>query len=248
MAFTAYATVGKYQVTPSAITSVQLTVTPPSPVLTGTPVQLNALASGGFQPEYKFYALYPQSGANQVVLIQDYSLSSSCTWTPTIAAGYTLVACAREHGATLAYTAYGTAFNYNVLPDPTPVHHLLHPDQGRRRHGSYHYRQQLPGSYRGDFWRHTGFRLHREQSHDHRGDSEQWNDRDNQRDRARRHRRQQHELYLPDAHHGRHSRRHPERSGKRRHAGELAPAPPAGMLPNIGFMPCIRSMAPTRAY
>ena len=65
-------------------------------------------------PEYKFYALYPVNGVNQTVLIQDYALSSTCTWTPTLAATYTMVACAREHGSTVAYAAYTTVGNYIV--------------------------------------------------------------------------------------------------------------------------------------
>ena len=77
---------------------------------------LTAVATGGSMPEYKFYALYPVSGANQEVLIQDYALSSTCTWTPTLAATYTLVVCTREHGSTVAYTAYTTISPFTVTP------------------------------------------------------------------------------------------------------------------------------------
>ena len=66
---------------------------------------------------------------NQTVLIQDYALSSTCTWTPTLAATYTLVVCAREHGSTVAYAAYSTLGNYLVNPIPAADHHLVHPEQ-----------------------------------------------------------------------------------------------------------------------
>ena len=63
----AYATIGNYLVTPTTppISAVTLSVSPNSPVNTGTLVSLNASATGGLTPEYRFYALYPVSGTNQ---------------------------------------------------------------------------------------------------------------------------------------------------------------------------------------
>ena len=123
VAFTVYNTIGNYLVNPIAppITAVTLNATPNSPVIAGTPISLSAVATGGSVPEYKFYALYPLNGVNQEVLIQDYALSSTCTWTPTVTATYTLVVCAREHGSTVAFTVYNTIGNYIVNPVPPPI-------------------------------------------------------------------------------------------------------------------------------
>ena len=67
---------------------------------------------------------------NQQVLIQDYALSSTCTWTPTLAANYTLVVCAREHGSTVAYAAYDTIIGYLVKPIPVPTITSFTPTSG----------------------------------------------------------------------------------------------------------------------
>ena len=117
--YAADATLTGYLVKPvpvPPITAVSLSAAPNSPVTVGTPVSLSAVATGGNVPEYKFYALYPLGGVNQLVLIQDYALNSTCTWTPVLAANYTLVVLAREHGSTVTYAAYNTVAGYLVKP------------------------------------------------------------------------------------------------------------------------------------
>ena len=90
---------------------------PPSPANYGTPVQLSASSTGLDNPEYQFFAVYnAQLGLLSVpefVTIQDYSLSSTCTWTPTLAENYTVWVEVREHGSTSDYTTYVT-FPYAI--------------------------------------------------------------------------------------------------------------------------------------
>ena len=114
----------------TSITAVTLSATPSSPVLVGTPVSLSAVVTGGIAPEYKFYALYPAGGMNQEILIQDYALNSTCTWTPALAANYTLVVLVREHDSAVAYAAFATVVGYPVNPIPVPTITSFTPSSG----------------------------------------------------------------------------------------------------------------------
>ena len=99
-------------------------------MLLGTTVNLSAVVTGGLVPEYKFYALYPVGGVNQLVLIQDYALNSTCTWTPALPANYTLVVLVREQGSTVPYAAYNTVTGYLVKPIPVPTITSFAPSSG----------------------------------------------------------------------------------------------------------------------
>ena len=112
------------------ISAVSLSVTPNSPVLVGTQLTLSAAVTGGNVPQYEFYALYPVNGVNQQVMIQPYALSNTCTWTPTLAATYTIVVCARENGSTVTETAYNTVSGYLVKPIPVPTITSFTPSSG----------------------------------------------------------------------------------------------------------------------
>ena len=111
-----YAT-SRFVVTPLVNAAVSLSISPSSPTPVGTPITLKAAASGVTAPQYEFYALYPDSsGQNQQLLIQAYSASSTCSWTPTQAQTYTLVVCTRAQGETIPDDAYAANAGYVVTP------------------------------------------------------------------------------------------------------------------------------------
>ena len=112
------ASYGYQVIAESTITAVTLNISPLSPLPLGGQVTLTASATGGSVPEYKFYALYPVAGVNQLVPIGDYSTGNTCVWTPTLAANYTLVVCAREQGETVNDDAYAASYGYQVIAQP----------------------------------------------------------------------------------------------------------------------------------
>ena len=102
----------------STVMSLKLQVSPLSSVTQGQPITLSANVNGGNPPNsllYKFDAEYADASNNeQVVLIQDYLASSTCTWTPAVAATYTFVVCVREAGETVAYDVDAMVSGYLV--------------------------------------------------------------------------------------------------------------------------------------
>jgi hypothetical protein len=85
-----------------ALSAVQLSASPSSPVLTKTAVALSATPTGGLNPEYQFAV---EQGGTWSVL-QAYSAASTATWTPTSAGAYILQVTVREHGSTVPYQVY----------------------------------------------------------------------------------------------------------------------------------------------
>ena len=197
------------------ITAVTLSATPTSPVITGTPVHLSAVRHRRLPPEYKFYALYPVNGVNQQVLIQDYALSSTCTWAPTLPASYTLVVCAREHGSTVAYAAYGTLCNYLVKPIPARPSPPSPRAVGTPARWSLSPAPTSPAPPRWPSAAPPRQILHRDQRDHHHRDGGQRRHRVDHRHHARRHGEQQRELHLRAVHHRGDAHRHPESPGDR---------------------------------
>ena len=98
-----------------SVMTVSLQVSPLTLATQGQPVTLSASVSGGSKLVYKFTALYTDTNGNeQVVLIQDYAASSTCTWIPALGETYTLVASVREIGETVACDVYATVSGYVV--------------------------------------------------------------------------------------------------------------------------------------
>jgi hypothetical protein len=78
------------------VTSVTLTSSLTSPRLTGTAITFTATSLGGSMPaQYKF--LVQQSGGLTLVA-QNWSTTRTFTWTPTVAASYTVIVWARSAG------------------------------------------------------------------------------------------------------------------------------------------------------
>ena len=108
-----------YQVTPAPLTAVALATTPASPQPLGTPITLTATPTGGGgQVQYLFRAGYTDAaGWHWANINGTYTTSSTCTWTPTSAASYTLVVWARLLGHTANYDQYATQA-YQLTPSP----------------------------------------------------------------------------------------------------------------------------------
>jgi len=70
----------------------------------GTAIILTASPTGGGTLEYKFYAQYQDvNAALQTETIKDYSTSNTASWTPKLAASYTVVVLCREKGRTVSF-------------------------------------------------------------------------------------------------------------------------------------------------
>ena len=84
-----------YQVT-AALSGVSLSANPPSqqtlPVV--PPVMLTATAAGGANVEYQFISSDNQG--NDQIMLQDYSVSATCAWTPLAVGTYTLTVNAKD--------------------------------------------------------------------------------------------------------------------------------------------------------
>jgi RHS repeat-associated protein len=89
-----------YGIRTSPITGVTLTPSPASPQPVNTPITLTATATGGTTPQYKFFV---KRAGNAWQTQQDYSTTSTCTWTPSIADYYRLRVYVRESGSSMDY-------------------------------------------------------------------------------------------------------------------------------------------------
>jgi hypothetical protein len=84
---------------PAPVTAVSLSSNLATPQNTGTAITFTAVGTGGVAPrQYKFF-VRQGSGANQIV--QNWSTSATYTWTPTVAASYTVIVWARSAGVTV---------------------------------------------------------------------------------------------------------------------------------------------------
>ncbi len=97
------------------------------PMAPNTPVQFAVTATRGSAPlEYAFYAYREGAGWS---LLQNYSASSSATWTPTVSGNYVVQAWVRSMGVTSAYEAFA-ATNVLRVTNTEPVRVLsLTPDK-----------------------------------------------------------------------------------------------------------------------
>jgi cell wall-associated protease len=117
VAYTAYWQLS-FTVTAPPITAVSLAASPASTVATGTAVTLTATPTGGTAPEYQF-AVDNVNGSGWS-LLQAYSTTATCTWTPTSAGPYVLQVTVRESGSTVVYAAYAQ-LGYTVTPSASVV-------------------------------------------------------------------------------------------------------------------------------
>ncbi len=82
---------------------------------------MTAPSPAATSPDTSFTPTTRVNGVTQTVIIQDYSPNSTCTWTPTVTATYTIVVYAREQGSTVAYDAKNHVDSYVVNPIPVPA-------------------------------------------------------------------------------------------------------------------------------
>ena len=104
-----------YNIQPANLTGVTLTVSPPSPQQAGTPITFTANAQGGIafpNVEYQFYVQYKlvNGTCSANILLQDWSTSNLCTWTPTTSQKYYVNVNVRPVGDTTPYAVT----NYTV--------------------------------------------------------------------------------------------------------------------------------------
>ena len=109
-----------YPIQPAPLTGVTLAAAPTSPQMTGTAITLTATPHGGMvypNVQYQFVAQYQLAGGTwaPTMLLQDWSTSSSCTWTPTTADTYNLTVYARPVGGTASATVM-TSLTFVVQP------------------------------------------------------------------------------------------------------------------------------------
>ncbi len=94
--FEAFA-VAAFRITgPTPVTAVTLTPSRPSPQPFNTPIVWTAVATDGTAPQYRFW-VRPVSGP--FTLLCDYSPTSTCPWTPTVAGDYVVCVWARSSGS-----------------------------------------------------------------------------------------------------------------------------------------------------
>ena len=97
-----------YNILPANLTALTLSASPSSPQKAGTQITLTANPIGGISApnvEYKFVAQYKLANGSWApnILLQDWSTSNQCTWTPATAEKYYLNVYARPVGDTAPY-------------------------------------------------------------------------------------------------------------------------------------------------
>ena len=78
-----------------SLTSVSVTAAPASPQSATTPITLTASASGGTDVQYQFW-VYNPSATPAWSMLQGYSASPVCTWTPSVAGNYQISVTAQD--------------------------------------------------------------------------------------------------------------------------------------------------------
>jgi Tol biopolymer transport system component len=96
-----------YTVTPPRPTSVALTVEPRTRKV-GLPVILTAMAAGSDRVHYQFRLGTRTSTGWSWTVLQPYSATATCAWTPTTPGTFTLAVWARAEGSSQAYDVYKT--------------------------------------------------------------------------------------------------------------------------------------------
>ena len=108
---------GVFTYTPP-LAKVTLSATPPSWVISGMPVHLLATAEGGTNVLFQFWLASPFVNPPWS-LLQDYSSSAGCTWTPAATGGYTVEVIAQD--ATGAFAAATLKYYACEYPPLTAV-------------------------------------------------------------------------------------------------------------------------------
>ncbi len=109
-----------YNILPANLTGVTLTANLASSQVTGTAITFTATALGGITApnvQYQFVAQYKNADGTWApnVLLQDWSSSNTCTWTPTAAENYYVNVYVRPVGDTAPYVVT-TYITYTILP------------------------------------------------------------------------------------------------------------------------------------
>ncbi|MBE0448189.1 MAG: hypothetical protein IBX64_08850, partial [Actinobacteria bacterium] len=108
----AYSQIGYYRVFDQFVVLNSFTTDRASPQLTGTPITITADATGGTELYYKFWV---NDGTGWTV-IQDYSTSNTCVWTPTSPGEYKLSVYVKDRDTITNYIdAYGHIGYYKVV-------------------------------------------------------------------------------------------------------------------------------------
>ncbi|MEI7832934.1 MAG: SUMF1/EgtB/PvdO family nonheme iron enzyme [bacterium] len=90
-----------------AVTDIRVTLSLASPTAVGTSVKLSVTPVNGGTVEYRFRVKYQLPDTTYTwQTLQEYSVLSTCTWTPAEAHPYILYVYAREKGRSVTYTVF----------------------------------------------------------------------------------------------------------------------------------------------
>jgi len=99
-----------------AVTDLHVVLSLTSPTAVGTPVKLSTTQVNGGTVEYRFRVKYQLPDTTYTwITLQEYSLLSTCIWTPAEAHPYILYVYAREKGRSVGYTVF-KEIPYTVQP------------------------------------------------------------------------------------------------------------------------------------
>jgi hypothetical protein len=93
---------------PTPVTAVSLTPNKPSPQPVGTTIVFTAVATGGTAPQFQFWVqrvVVPSTFTSPFTLLCDYSSSTTCPWTASVAGDFSILVRARSGGASVAFEA-----------------------------------------------------------------------------------------------------------------------------------------------
>lgn len=95
------------------VTGVTLTTNLQSPRVVNTPIKLTATTTGGMKVQYQFWV--ENTSTTTWTLLQAYSSTATCTWTPTTPGSYQLYAYAQD---TQTQTTMNTMVPYSITSNP----------------------------------------------------------------------------------------------------------------------------------